>query len=124
MSMKDIQHSTSTYTIKESHLLLPMIWEGDLNIHSNVEMMRNSKFNDIILHGDTGLSIAISLIEKDLGKPIFFNTITSRYKSIIRLHDKVFVSYQINNNQIPFSLLNQNNIEILQGKIQDIEGCL
>lgn len=35
MTITRMLKETSTLIITESHLLVPIIWEGDLNLHSN-----------------------------------------------------------------------------------------
>lgn len=112
---------TDNLVITVSHLIIPMIWEGDLNIHSNVEIMKNSMFQGIILHGDTGLSIALQLIEQHLQKAPSYRTLTCKYKSSLTLNDELVVNYQISGNKLSFVLLKQQAIEVLQGELLGIE---
>lgn len=121
MSIKGTWKKTRTLNITESHLLIPMIWEGDLNIHSNVEWMKNSNFNNIILHGDTSLSIAIHLIEQHIEKSISYDTVVSKYKSFLCLNDEVSANYHIEKNRLTFVLLKQKTVEILEGELLEIE---
>ena len=124
MSTEEKWNSTRTLTITESHLIFPMIWEGDLNIHSNVEVMQDSNFQHVILHGDTSLALAISLIEKGLGKSITYHSISSRYQSYVCLHDEVYTIFQINDDMLTFSLINQKETVIVHGQLTGIEGCI
>jgi acyl dehydratase len=52
LSSVDSITTNKTY-IHEKHLLLGILWEGDLEIHTNKERMSHSAFGERILHGDT-----------------------------------------------------------------------
>lgn len=46
----------------EEDLLLGILWEGDLEIHSNMELMKADVFGERIVHGDSVAAKAIGLI--------------------------------------------------------------
>ncbi|WP_277585315.1 MaoC/PaaZ C-terminal domain-containing protein [Psychrobacillus antarcticus] len=95
MTITRMFKTTSTLLITESHLLLPIIWEGDLNLHSNEPLMRQSQFQNIILHGDTVFSLAIALVEKQEVEFTFINEFDTIYKRSVTLGDKIFVEYNM-----------------------------
>lgn len=77
-----MEKQTGQLKITENHLLLPMIWEGNLNIHSNMPLMESSRFKSVILHGDTIFTLAISLIEKQEIPFTKIHEFTSYYKKV------------------------------------------
>ena len=95
MTITRMFKKTSALLITESHLLLPIIWEGDLNLHSNEPLMRQSQFQNIILHGDTIFSLAIALVEKQEAKLTFINEFDTTYKRSVTIGDEIFVEYNL-----------------------------
>lgn len=86
---------TNTLVITESHLLIPIIWEGDLNLHSNEPLMKQSRFQNIILHGDTVFFLGIALVEKQEAEFTFINEFDTIYKRSVTIGDKIFVEYNM-----------------------------
>ena len=112
---------TDSLTISETHLLIPMIWEGDLSIHSNVPEMKQSLFKDIILHGDTGFALAIQLLENALKGKLLYKGIITKYRAPLLLHDTVFVRYKRTKTELLFQLLNTSSVVIVDGELRSIE---
>jgi len=98
---------TSTLLITEIHLLLPTIWEGDLNIHTNDRLMKQSRFKNIILHGDTVFSLGTSLVEKQEAEFSFLYEFDATYKRSVTIGDNIFVEYNI------FIMEQQRKLEFL-----------
>lgn len=95
MTITSKYKKTSALLITESHLLLPIIWEGDLNIHSNELLMKQSRFQNIILHGDTVFSLAIALVERQEARFTFLYEFDTIYKRSVTIGDKIFVEYNM-----------------------------
>lgn len=114
-----MKKTTEYLSITESHLLMPIIWEGDLNIHSNVPLMKNSLFQDIILHGDTVFSLAISLIEKQESTIIEIDEFEARYLKSLTVGDEIYSQYEtvVEGEQVKlnFSVFNKKEELIIEG---------
>lgn len=114
-----MKKTTEYLLITESHLLMPIIWEGDLNIHTNVPLMKNSLFQDIILHGDTVLSLAISLIEKQESKIVEIDEFEARYRKSVTVGDEIYAQYEtiVEGEQVKlnFSVFNKKEELIIEG---------
>lgn len=95
MTITRMLKETSTLIITESHLLVPIIWEGDLNLHSNEPLMKQSRFQNIILHGDTVFFLATALIEKQEAEFTFINEFDTTYRRSVTIGDKIFVEYNM-----------------------------
>lgn len=54
---------TSRVQMKEQHLGFAIMWEGDLELHTNKEKMKQSFFGERILHGDTVTAILLSSLQ-------------------------------------------------------------
>lgn len=64
MSIPLIENSliTEKKSIKESHLIMGILWEGDLELHTNKERMINNPFGERIIHGDTITAILFGML--------------------------------------------------------------
>ena len=64
MSIPLIENSlvTEKKIIKESHLIMGILWEGDLELHTNKERMINNPFGDRIIHGDTIIAMLFGML--------------------------------------------------------------
>ena len=90
-----MKKQTNQLEITEYHLLLPMIWEGDLNLHSNKPIMENSSFRQIILHGDTIFHLATSLIEKQESPFTHIQQFSNSYKKSVSVGDTIHSTYEL-----------------------------
>ena len=52
---------TEDRTILERDLILGFLWEGDSQIHSDKEMMKESQFGERIMHGNSVTSMALGM---------------------------------------------------------------
>lgn len=95
MTITSMYKKTNALLITESHLLLPIIWEGDLNIHTNERLMKQSRFQNIILHGDTVFSLATALVEKQEARFTFLYEFDTAYKRSVTIGDQIFVEYNM-----------------------------
>lgn len=64
MSIPLIEQSliTEKKPIKESDLIMGILWEGDLELHTNKERMINNPFGERIIHGDSITAILFGLL--------------------------------------------------------------
>lgn len=111
---------TKMIPVLESHLLLPLIWEGDLELHTNREKMSKSRFKDTILHGDMVLSLAIQLVLEDGRSWGDICSLSATYRNSVSVGDELYVVYYQRNKdfhrkQINFEAINQREELILEG---------
>ncbi|MBD7943277.1 MULTISPECIES: hypothetical protein [Psychrobacillus] len=112
-----MEKQTGQLKITENHLLLPMIWEGNLNIHSNMPLMENSRFKSVILHGDTIFTLAISLIEKQEIPFTKIHEFTSYYKKSITVGDEIYVVYRLRGEVLRFSVYKKEDELVMEGSL-------
>lgn len=115
-------NTTQKITLTERHLLIPMIWEGDLELHSNRKRMEQSIFGKPILHGDTVLSLAIQLILEDSKVKGEIFAFSSKYKKSSSVGDELQVFYEkipINESRerISFEARNHQDDVVLSGSL-------
>ncbi len=113
---------TEDLWITETHLLLPIIWEGDLNIHSNEPLMKKSRFQNIILHGDTIFSLATALVEKQECPFSYIYELETTYKKSVTIGDKIYVEYKIHSLQkyskVSFNLYKNKHELVMNGSLK------
>ncbi|MEK3979064.1 MaoC/PaaZ C-terminal domain-containing protein [Psychrobacillus sp. FSL K6-2836] len=112
---------TDHLLITECHLLLPIIWEGDLNIHSNSPLMKQSRFGDVIMHGDTVFSLATGLVEKQESRYTYIYEFETSYKRSVTIGDEIFVEYKITRtdvNNLHFSVYKNGSELVMDGSLQ------
>lgn len=112
-----MEKQTGQLKITENHLLLPMIWEGNLNIHSNIPLMESSRFKSVILHGDTIFTLAISLIEKQEIPFTKIHEFTSYYKKSITVGDEIYVVYRLRGEVLRFSVYKKEDELVMEGSL-------
>lgn len=112
-----MEKQTGQLKITENHLLLPMIWEGNLNIHSNMPLMESSRFKSVILHGDTIFTLAISLIEKQEIPFTKIHEFTSYYKKSITVGDEIYVVYRLRGEVLRFSVYKKEDELVMEGSL-------
>jgi len=121
MTITKLYKKTCTLVITESHLLVPIIWEGDLNLHSNEPLMKQSRFQNIILHGDTVFSLATTLIEKQEAKFTFINEFDTTYKRSVTIGDHIFVEYNLvvteHQRKVEFLVFNVDRKLVMEGTV-------
>lgn len=118
---------TKKIPIVESHLLLPLMWEGDLELHTNREKMSKSRFKDAILHGDTVLSIAIQLVLEEGRGWVDISSFSASYRKSVSVGDELYIVYHPRNSdshrkQIDFEAINQRDELILSGSFSVTGG--
>ncbi|NME06958.1 hypothetical protein HF876_14110 [Psychrobacillus sp. BL-248-WT-3] len=112
-----MKKQTNQLEITEYHLLLPMIWEGDLNLHSNKPFMENSSFRHFILHGDTIFNLAICLIEKQESPFTHILEFESSYKRSVTVGDKIYVIYELKGELLSFHVYKLEEEMVMEGSL-------
>lgn len=93
-----------TYTADETvyterELILGILWEGDLEIHSNAELMKTNAFGRPIAHGDGGAAkSAAQLLKMDLFQDkdaIRFKKIGAAYVSPTYVGDRITFKFTV-----------------------------
>lgn len=57
--------------------------------------MKQSRFQNIILHGDTVFFLATALVEKQEAEFTFINEFDTTYRRSVTIGDKIFVEYNM-----------------------------
>lgn len=112
---------TEDLVITDLHLLLPIIWEGDLNIHSNEPYMKKTSFKNVILHGDTMFSLATALVEKKESPFFSIYEYETTFKRSVTIGDTIFVEYSITSmekqKKLIFSVFKNSDELVMDGSL-------
>ena len=92
-------YETTEVVFSEEDLIVGILWEGDLEIHTNMEQMKTSVFGERIVHGD---SVAAKAIGQILNFDIFkwattFDLKMAKYSflSPVYIDDNLGVSFMV-----------------------------
>ena len=90
---------TPKVKIEEKHFVLGVLWEGDLELHSNQVKTKHSFFGERILHGDTVISILFAAFGRQVyeGK-VDISHFQAAYQLPVYLNDLIWGEFLLKEN--------------------------
>lgn len=93
---------TEEIIFPEKNLILGFLWEGDLQIHSNSQVMAGHPFGDKIVHGSSVVSMTLGLFLKmePIGDAVAkLQEINTSYVNPVYVEDAIKARFQIDSKQ-------------------------
>lgn len=120
------QYVTEKKELTEKDLLLGILWEGDLELHTNKERMKTNSFGERIFHGDTILSIILGLFQNNIPQ-LEIVEFTSAYKQPVFIGESIWGSFRLvekNDTSVHFEFvgLKENEEVVSTGTVKLIKG--
>jgi acyl dehydratase len=122
---------TAVGTMTEEKLILGILWEGDLELHTNKELMSKSSFGERIVHGDTVTTLMTSLFLQT--QPI--STFNWRIKQVscsflrpVYIYDEIMGRYTLtkiesdDHYSFEYQVINKNDEMVSSGTITIAKG--
>lgn len=108
---------TACLEVLHNHLLIPIIWEGDLRLHTDKVHMKNSLFKQNIIHGDTTINLTVHLIRTHLRQPIQIVTMKNKFLKAVYIEDEIYVEYLLEASTVLYTTFNQHGEQVLEGEL-------